>query len=211
MSVRAVLFDWDGTLVDTAEASYRCYVRLFDELGVPFDRETYARTYSPNWYLTFRALGVPEERWPMADERWLAHFAAEPIALIDGARELLENLTARGVFTGIVTSGGRERVSRELQAHGLHAHVHECVFGCDVQQKKPHPEALNLCLERLRIAPDDAVYVGDSPEDITMARAAGVFSIAIPGGYPNRDSLLAAEPDRICDELRAVVDIIDAR
>jgi HAD superfamily hydrolase (TIGR01509 family) len=172
-NVRAVLFDWDGTLVDTAEASFRCYVRLFEEFGVPFDRETFARTYSPNWYQTFRMLDIPEKRWPHADERWLAHFAEEEIAVIDGARELLDALRARGLATGIVTSGSKERVERELDAHGFT--FHECVFGSDVKEKKPHPEGLLLCLERLEIAADEAVYVGDSPEDVAMARAAGVY------------------------------------
>ena len=211
MTWKAVLFDWDGTLADTAEASFRCYVRTFEELGIVFDRETYARTYSPNWYLTFRALGVPEERWGHADARWLAHFANEEVQLIDGARELLHSLVARGLATGIVTSGGRERVSRELEVHGLAAHVHECVFGSDVAQKKPHPEALELCLERLRVDPEHAVYVGDSPEDIAMARAAGVWSIAVPGGYPNRDALLAAGPDHLANTLHEVGELIDVR
>lgn len=205
---KAVLFDWDGTLVDTAEASYRCYVRMFEELGIRFDRETYARTYSPNWYLTFRALGVPEERWGHADERWLAHFASEEVALIDGARELLQSLVARGLTTGIVTSGGRERVSRELEAHGLASYLHECVYGSDVTQKKPHPEALELCLQRLRVRADEAVYVGDSPEDVAMARAAGVFSIAVPGSYPNRDALVAAGPDRIAESLYEIMRVV---
>jgi HAD superfamily hydrolase (TIGR01509 family) len=211
MPVRAVLFDWDGTLVDTAEASYRCYVRLFDELGVPFDRDTYARTYSPNWYHTFRMLGVPEERWAMADERWLAHFACEQVRLIDGALELIEALTSRGLAMGIVTSGSKARVLRELDGHGLAQRVHECVFGSDVEQKKPHPEGLHLCLDRLAVAPTEAVYVGDSPEDIAMARAAGVFSIAIPGPYPNREALLASGADCVSDSLLAVVDVIDGR
>ncbi len=208
MTFRAVLFDWDGTLVDTAEASFRCYVRMFDELGIAFDRGTYARTYSPNWYLTFRALGVPEERWAHLDSRWLAHFANEEVALIDGARELLHSLTARGLATGIVTSGGRDRVSVELEHHGVREHLHECVYGSDVAQKKPHPEALELCLERLRVRASEAVYVGDSPEDIAMARAAGVFSIAVPGGYPNRDALLAAGPDRIAESLLQVASLV---
>ena len=208
MSFRAVLFDWDGTLVDTAEASFRCYVRMFGELGIPFDRETYARTYSPNWYLTFRALGVPEERWAHADSRWLAHFACEDVALVDGARELLHSLTARGLATGIVTSGGRERVSVELERHGLREQLHECVFGDDIERKKPHPEALELCLERLRMGPSEAVYVGDSPEDIAMARAAGVFSIAVPGSYPNRDALLAAGPDRVAESLLEIRELV---
>ena len=206
--IRAVLFDWDGTLADTAEASYRCYVRTFGELGIEFDRETYARTYSPNWYLTFRALGVPEERWGHADERWLAHFACEQIELIDGARELLASLVARGLSTGIVTSGGRDRVSRELEFHGLAAHVHEAVYGSDVTHRKPHPEALELCLERMGLRADEAVFVGDSPEDIEMAKAARVFSIAVPGGYPNLDALRAARPDRFVESLRDIVQLL---
>ncbi|HUP61408.1 MAG TPA: HAD family hydrolase [Thermoanaerobaculia bacterium] len=202
---RAVLFDWDGTLADTAEASFRCYVRTFESFAIPFDRDTFARTYSPNWHFTYRALGLPEERWGEADEAWLRNFACEAVVLIDGAREVLQSLDARGVSTGIVTSGGRERVSRELVEHGLAAHVRASVYGCDVAQKKPHPEGLLLCLERLEIAAGDAVYVGDSPEDVEMARAAGVRSIAIPGSYPNRDALRAAKPDAIVESLRMML------
>lgn len=204
--MRAVLFDWDGTLADTAEASFRCYVRTFEAFAIPFDRDTYARTYSPNWYLTFRMLGLPEEHWPAADARWLAHFAEESVALIDGARDVLESLTARGLATGIVTSGGRERVSRELDAHGLTPHVHACIYGCDVARKKPHPEGLLKCLESLGVDGAEAAYVGDSPEDVEMARAAGVRSVAIPGCYPNREALLNARPDVI---LRSLFDLID--
>lgn len=207
--LRAVLFDWDGTLVDTAEASFRCYVRMFGELGIPFDRETYARTYSPNWYHTFRMLDVPEERWAHADERWLAHFAEERIDLIAGARELLDAIEGRGLAAGLVTSGSRDRVRRELAAHNVA--MHECVFGSDVREKKPHPEGLLMCLDRLRVKAGDAVYVGDSPEDVAMARAAGVFAIAVPGGYPNRGALLAARPDAIAETLPQVVDLLNAR
>ena len=59
--------------------------------------------------------------------------------------------------------------------------------------------------------PAEAVYVGDSPEDIAMARAAGVFSIAVAGGYPNRESLLAARPDRFAASLYEVEELIDVR
>ncbi|PYQ31194.1 MAG: hypothetical protein DMF56_04645 [Acidobacteria bacterium] len=204
-SVRAVLFDWDGTLADTAEATFRCYVRTFESFAIPFDRVTYTRTYSPNWYHTFRAIGLPEEHWPAADQRWLANFADEQTALMDGARGVLEGLTANGIATGIVTSGNRVRVSRELETHGIAAHIHACVYGCDVTQKKPHPEGLLRCLESLGVPARDALYVGDSPEDIEMARGAGVRSIAIPGGYPNRDALLAAKPDRVLESLRELL------
>jgi HAD superfamily hydrolase (TIGR01549 family) len=199
------VFDWDGTLVDTAEATYRCYERLFESFGIAFDREVYARAYSPNWYHTFREIGLPEECWPDADSRWLAHFAEEQIALIDGVHEALSDLTARDVAAAIVTSGSRDRVTRELHSHGVARHIRESVFGNDVASKKPHPEALLLCIERLGVAACEAVYIGDSPEDVAMAKAAGVYSIAIPGGYPNREALAAAAPDAMAPTLRDAV------
>src|SRR5207237_2714972 len=131
-----------------------------------FDRQTYARTYSPNWYHTFRQLGLPEERWPHADARWLAHFAAESVELIDGVRDALGELSSRGIDAAVVTSGSRECVTREIDAHGLSDVIRECVYGSDVPQKKPHPAALHLCLDRLNISPAHAAYIGDSPEDM---------------------------------------------
>ena len=59
--LRAVLFDWDGTIVDSAEASFRCYVRLFESYRIPFDRERFQRTYSPDWYRTYTTLGLPNK------------------------------------------------------------------------------------------------------------------------------------------------------
>jgi len=206
--VKAVIFDWDGTIVDSAEPTYRCYARLFAELGVAFDRRIYARTYSPNWYNTFRELGVPEQRWPHADSRWLAHFADETVELIDGVRDALADLGGRGIIAAVVTSGSRERIVREIRAHGLDEVIRECVCGSDVERKKPHPEALHLCLDRLAVAPADAVYVGDSPEDVEMARAAGVYSVAVPGGYPNRDALAASGPDAMHASVREAVRVL---
>jgi phosphoglycolate phosphatase-like HAD superfamily hydrolase len=72
-------------------------------------------------------------------------------------------------------------------------------------ERKPHPAALLLCLDGLGISACDAVYVGDSPEDIAMARAARVYSIAVPGAYPNRGALLAERPDAVVPALRDIL------
>ncbi|HEX9161001.1 MAG TPA: HAD family hydrolase [Thermoanaerobaculia bacterium] len=194
-NVRAVLFDWDGTLVDTAESTYRTFSRMFAEYGIAFDRDTYARTYSPAWHNTYRDLGLPEELWDEADAKWLTYFAEESTMLMTGALQALEELSARGMVCGIVTSGTRSRIVREIAKLGVARHFTHVVCGDDGHARKPDPEPLNVCLERLGVSACDAAYVGDAAEDMRMARAAGVFSVGVCGPYPNHDSLRAASPD----------------
>ena len=204
-NLRAVLFDWDGTLADTAQASFRSYVKMFADFGLQFDEEAYARTYSPNWHHTYRLMGLSENQWGDADVRWLRYFADETIHLIDGAREALDLLDRRRILRGIVTSGSRDRIVRELEHHNVGQHFVHVVCGTDVREKKPHPEALHLCLDTIGISPDETAYVGDSPEDVEMARAAGVVSVAIRGAYPNIDALLASRPDYLANSLADAV------
>lgn len=199
--LRGVLYDFDGTLIDSAESSFLCYVRTFERFGIPFDRETFERTYSPNWLHTYAAVGLPRDRWDEANTVWLDHYSAIECRLIEGVSEAMRRLSRAGIRQGIVTSGSRSRVQRDLDALELLELLDVIVCAEDVTQKKPHPEALQHGLSRLRVAANEAVYVGDSPEDVEMARSAGVFSLAIPGNYPNRDALLAASADLYAETL----------
>jgi phosphoglycolate phosphatase len=203
-----VLFDWDGTLVDSAEASYRCYVRLFDSYGIGFDRARFESTYSPNWQRTYEAVGLARELWPEADQRWLEHYDRERSRLVPGAREALARLAGAGVAQGVVTSGDRSRVSRELAALEVEAYFKTVVYGGDTPTRKPHPEALLLALGRMAVAPERAAYVGDSPEDVEMARAAGVRAVGVPGGFPNREALAASRPDVLARDVTAAIDLL---
>jgi HAD superfamily hydrolase (TIGR01549 family) len=209
--LRAVLFDWDGTLVDTAEANYRCYVKLFGSYGIAFDRDAFRRTYSPNWHLTYSALGLPEERWAEADARWLDHYCREEVVLIEGAREAVARVRAAGLQAGLVTSGDCARVGRELASLDMARLFDVVVCSEDIVQRKPHPEALLLALERLGVPPAHAAYVGDSPEDVQMAQAAEVMAVGIPGGFPNRDALAAARPEVLAPTLAAAMDQVLGR
>jgi phosphoglycolate phosphatase len=204
----AVLFDWDGTLVDSAEASYRCYVRLFDSYGIGFDRACFERTYSPNWQRTYEAVGLAPELWPEADRRWLQHYGQEKTRLLAGAREALARLDEAGIAQGIVTSGDRSRVSRELAELDVDGYFKTVVYGGDTENRKPHPEALLLALGRMGVTPDRAAYVGDSPEDVEMARAAGVRAVGVPGGFPNREALLASRPDILAPDVASAVSLL---
>jgi pyrophosphatase PpaX len=207
-SFRAVLYDWDGTLADSAEASYRCYVRVFAEYGIAFDRALFQATYTPNWYETYRGVGLAEEHWEAADARWLAEYAMEEARLLPGALEMLARLEEEGLRQGLVTSGSRERVARDIVALRVDRFMDVVVCGGDTHHRKPHPEPLLLALDRMGVGAHEAAYVGDSPEDVAMARAAGVFSVGIPGGFPNREALAAAAPERLVASLDAATGVL---
>lgn len=201
-----MLFDWDGTLADSAEATYRCYVGLFAGYGIAFDREAFERTYSPVWHRTYSAMGLAQAHWPEADRLWVEAFNREPKALLPGAERALTRLAAAGFRLGLVTSGSRPRVERDLEALHLGSRFEAVTCAEDVAERKPHPEPLLRSLDRLGVRPQDAAYVGDSPEDIAMAKAAGSFAVGIPGGFPNRQALLAAAPDLLVSSLDLATD-----
>jgi phosphoglycolate phosphatase-like HAD superfamily hydrolase len=101
-------------------------------------------------------------------------------------------------------------VERELDGHGLRELFAQIVCGTDTERKKPHPDPLHLALGRLGISPTDAAYVGDSPEDVLMAKAANVYAVAVPGPYPNRDELRAAGADLHAEDLASAIQALTA-
>jgi HAD superfamily hydrolase (TIGR01509 family) len=194
-ALSAILFDWDGTLADTAEASFRSYVRLFGSFGIRFDRELFQASYSPDWYRTHAFVGLPRERWGEADSLWLVLYEAEQARLLPGAADALRRLKEAGLALAVVTSGSRARVTRELARFGLEDTFAALVCSEDAARRKPDPEPLSVGLARLGVAAGQAACVGDSSEDVEMARAAGVFSVGVPGGFPNHEALRSARPD----------------
>ena len=110
-----------------------------------------------------------------------------------------------GLRLGLVTSGSRTRVERELAGLDLARHFEAIICAGDTEERKPHPAPLLAALAQMGVGAHESAYVGDSPEDVQMARAAGVFAIGIPGPFPNRDLLEAAEPDLLVNDLASAV------
>src|SRR6476620_2460445 len=87
--INTLIFDWDGTLVDSAQLGLVAFEKTFAELGVPFAHAIYEAKYSPNWYSTYEALGLPQEHWRPADALWLQHYGEQTAPLIEGVGETL--------------------------------------------------------------------------------------------------------------------------
>jgi AHBA synthesis associated protein len=196
---RVVLLDWDGTLLNSYAADSRAYLAMFRALEIGWGLADLKRCYSPDWYQVYRAANVPRARWAEANRLWRAAYLTERPRLLPGARGVIRALRKR--FTlGIVTGGSGDRVRPQLRALGLADSFSACVCSEDAPRKKPHPAPLRRALERLRAEPEECV--GDAPEDIEMARRAGVAAIGVLGPFPTAERLLAAKPGLLLDSIR---------
>jgi phosphoglycolate phosphatase-like HAD superfamily hydrolase len=116
--VTTVLFDWDGTLCDSADSHMRAFAMALADFGLGFTRQQYQAVYTPAWYRMYAAFGLPEADWTKADERWLFHYGDEMPNLMAGATGVLAAFEQAGVRMGIVTGGTRQRIDRELACLG---------------------------------------------------------------------------------------------
>src|SRR5262245_32424646 len=193
--IKTLIFDWDGTLVDSAHLGLIAFEKTFNELGVPFAHAVYEAKYSPNWYSTYEALGLPKELWEVADELWTRHYGEQSAPLIEGVGETLLALHGNGYQLAIVSSGNRRRVCREVEQSVLKDDFAVIVCSEDITNKKPHPEGLSRAIREMNVDPSQCVYVGDAPEDIEMGRRAEVMTIGVRSAYPSSTRLLTAKPD----------------
>jgi HAD superfamily hydrolase (TIGR01509 family) len=190
-----LLFDWDGTLFDSAASGFLAFQKTFDDLGVGFTRDFYDTNYSPNWYSMYEALNLPQQEWQRADELWLNHYGEQPPKLVDGADATIAELRSRGYRLGIVTSGTHRRVARELEQLGLASTFEALICNEHIKNKKPHPEGLEQAMQQLNCAATCCSYIGDAPEDIRMGKNAGMLTVAVQSAYPTSKRLLDEGPD----------------
>jgi HAD superfamily hydrolase (TIGR01509 family) len=200
-SIEHVLFDWDGTLLDSFEADANAYMYMFGALGMKWSIAELKRYYSPNWHRVYRAAGLPRSKWEEADRLWRQFYQKQLPKLQPGARNVLRTLDRRFKLA-LVSSGSRARVRKQLREHNVSAMFLAKVCSEDAPRRKPHPAPLRMALEQLRALPQSSVYIGDAPEDIEMAHRAGVRAIGVLAGSPVPERLRAASPDALIETIR---------
>src|SRR5262245_32415951 len=93
--IKAILFDLDGTLLDSFSLHYEAYEVIFAHFGVAMDKDQFLGSYSPNWYLTYETFGLAEEHWERANALWLEAADLHNPNLFTGVREMLDVLAAK--------------------------------------------------------------------------------------------------------------------
>lgn len=193
-----IVFDWDGTLMDSAAAIVHALKAACADLGLPEPSETRAR------YVIGLGLGealryvvpdLPASDYPRLVERYRDHFLARDheLNLFDGMQALVLQLESRGRMLGVATGKSRLGLNRALAASGL-ARVFHATRCADECFSKPHPEMLQQIMDELGVFPERTLMVGDTTHDLQMARNAGVAALAVSFGAHGSEALRAERP-----------------
>ena len=183
---RLLVFDWDGTLADSTAIIAGAIQQACTDLGLPVPDDTAAR------YVIGLGLAdamrhvaptLPLSDHPRLSDRYRHHYLARDpeIPLFDGAREMLDELDARGFLLAIATGKSRVGLARALAQQGL-AHRFVASRCADEGFPKPHPDMLLALMDRCGTEPSETLMIGDTTHDLELARNAGASAIAVTYG-----------------------------
>jgi len=197
VNYRLLVFDWDGTIIDSARTIAECIRDAAADLGLRVPTQEQASHVIGLGLHDALRHAVPElaaERTAEFVERYRQHFRAreDEMDLFGGMRELIESLHGRNLLA-IATGKSRRGLERALEASGLKPYFRASRCA-DETHPKPHPAMLLELMAELAAAPGQALMIGDTSHDLEMARAAGVDAVAVTYGAHPADGLRACGP-----------------
>ena len=209
--VTTVLFDFDGTLVNTNDLIIASWQHTYKhywghEVSLEHIIASFGEVLPVTLAREFPDVDVDEACKVYRD--YQLHVAEEMIKTFEGIPELLKELNARGYRVAIVTSRTRESALRYLDMLEIMDYFEDLVTCDDTDKHKPDPEPILVCLRKLGISADEAVMVGDSPFDMKCANNAGVKSVLVD--WRITDSEKAVVTDAVVDyEIATPMDLMD--
>jgi HAD superfamily hydrolase (TIGR01509 family) len=207
--IRALLFDFDGLLVDTESPSYEAWADVYRQHGHELTIERWSAAigtldgFDPFGDLE-GLLGRSLDRETVNARRREVEFAASDLEeLRDGVADYLEEAKGLGLARAIVSSSGQEWIRRHLERLDL-LEGWSCIVAADgdAARAKPRPTLYLEALERLDVTADEAIAFEDSPNGITAAKAAGLYCVAVPN--PTTATLDVTHADLVLGSLEEV-------
>jgi phosphoglycolate phosphatase len=201
---RLLVFDWDGTIIDSAATIAECIRDASRELGLEVpdrDRASHVIGLGLHDAMRIAVPGLPAQRYPEFVASYRKHFLArkDSMQLFDGMRELLSGLSEKYLLA-VATGKSRQGLDRDLEFHNLKP-LFAASRCADETNPKPHPAMLLEIMEELQTDSKSALMIGDTSHDLEMARAAGVDALAVTYGAHPEQGL------RECGPLTCVADV----
>ena len=200
-----IVFDWDGTLMDSAGAIVAAIQSAARDLGLAPPSEEAARHIiglGLQDALRYVLPGLEPARYGEMSARYRHHYLAwdSTLTLFAGAEEMIRELHGAGFLLGVATGKSRHGLNRALELGGLGRYFHDtrCADECF---SKPHPQMLEQLMEKFGIEKAATLMIGDTTHDLQMARNAGVAGIAVSYGAHPKAMLVAEAPLHCVDSL----------
>jgi HAD superfamily hydrolase (TIGR01549 family) len=208
--IRAVIFDMDGTLIDSKEFICRAMEAVLSAQGIAVTRDQLATVTGRPVQAMYTELAPHLD--PTTLEKQHRHHHEQNMHLLaeyEGVHETLRRLLGRRLKLGIFTGFDRQTYDRLMQ-FDLTDYFESVIESTKYKKHKPEPEGLLLCMSGLDVKPEATIYVGDGISDILAGKAAGVTAtIGITHGFGTRETLQAAGADYIIDSLGELVGVIE--
>lgn len=195
-----IIFDLDGTLLDTSEDIFRAIEHAFlkNKVSLPDQKAALPAIWGPASRYVGELLGEEKRRLlPEVLSDFTEYYALhceERTVPYEGVPELLAALKEAGIFLAVATAKTHAPAARILKKHGLYTYIEKIIGDDDVKNPKPAPDCVLAALEALKVLPGRALFVGDTPPDIVTGRAAGVATCAALWGFGGREALCAEHP-----------------
>lgn len=193
-----IVFDWDGTLMDSTAHIVRSIQAACVDLGLPVpsrERASYVIGLGLTDAMRYACPGLEEARYHEMVDAYRRHYLAGDagVDLFEGVAEALREYKEQGVFLAVATGKSRVGLDRVLALSGLDT-VFDCTRTVDECHSKPHPQMLEQITDYLGVAPQRALMIGDTTHDLQMALNAGVPSVGVSYGAHPESELLALNP-----------------
>lgn len=210
-STQLIVFDWDGTLMDSEARIVACLRAAIEETGLPYRPDDALRNIIGLGLREALVTLYPEVNDQQHDvlvKHYRHHFLDSnetPSPLFEGAERLIRELHAQGHFLAVATGKGRQGLDKVLEetALGEYFHYTRCA---DETRSKPHPQMLLEIMDWLGTEPADTLMVGDTEFDLQMAHNAGARALGVSYGVHDKARLLACEPLACVDSLAEVAE-----
>jgi len=210
---RAIIFDYNGVLINDLENHEEAYLRAAEEMGFPLTREI-ARKFISATALQKRKFyfgDISDDTWDRLFRLKTGYYfglVEHKSPLFPEVRGVLD-LLSRRYLLGLISNAPRQYVEKVFPRDLAHL-FQETTFGDEMQEPKPDPGALLGMMKRLDVTPDQCCYVGDSVSDVLMAKRAGVKIFSVTTGDNSKEELIKAGSDRTFDRLSDLVRELDS-